>query len=251
MALMEEFRKQGDFLFKYRSFFPLPLFLFGFGIHLYSQYTSDGEIIPEYFFAISFAVSFLGLIVRSLVIGYVPKNTSGRNTKTQIANVLNTKGMYSIVRHPLYVGNFLMWLGIAMLTANVWFILFFLLFYWLYYERIMYAEEAFLRDKFGQDYLNWADTVPSFIPKLSQWQKPDDFFSLKNVLRREYTGLFFMVIIFAFFHYAHAVIQAQMSFIPQTLASYIWIGAFAFIVIFYFTIRFLHKKTSVLKVEGR
>ncbi|MDD2279699.1 MAG: isoprenylcysteine carboxylmethyltransferase family protein [Bacteroidales bacterium] len=251
MALMEDFRKQGNFLFKYRSYFPIPLFIFGFGVHLYSQYTTNGEIVPEYFFAICFGVSFLGLIARSLVIGFVPKNTSGRNTKEQIAKVLNTKGAYSIVRHPLYVGNFLMWLGIALLTANGWFILFFILFYWLYYERIMYAEEAFLRDKFGQDYLDWANSVPSFIPKFSQWEKPDDFFSFKNVLRREYTGLFFMVIIFFVFHYAHVVIKQGMNFMPNSIAAYIWLGAFAFVIVFYFTIRFLHKKTKVLSVEGR
>ena len=34
------------------------------------------------------------------------KNTSGRNTHDQVADSLNTSGIYSIVRHPLYVGNF-------------------------------------------------------------------------------------------------------------------------------------------------
>ncbi|WP_317038972.1 hypothetical protein ACF3NR_05840 [Vaginella massiliensis] len=52
--------------------------------------------------------------------------------------------MYSMVRQPLYLSNFLMWIAPAMLTGNFWFIVAFCLFYWVYYERFMYAEEQFL-----------------------------------------------------------------------------------------------------------
>ena len=73
-------------------------------------------------------------------------NTSGRNTSEgQVADTINQTGMYSMVRHPLYVGNFIMWLGIALFTASIWFVLLFIAVYWLYYERIMYAEEQFMR----------------------------------------------------------------------------------------------------------
>jgi len=43
------------------------------------------------------AISLLGLGVRIVTVGYVPKGTSGRNTRGQKANVLNTTGMYSLV----------------------------------------------------------------------------------------------------------------------------------------------------------
>ena len=33
--------------------------------------------------------------------------------------------------------------------------------FWIYYERIMFAEEAFLRQKFGETYRRWAATTPS------------------------------------------------------------------------------------------
>lgn len=58
------------------------------------------------------AVSLFGLLIRAVTIGFTPKGTSGRNTKEgQVAEVLNTKGIYSVVRHPLYLGNYFMWLG--------------------------------------------------------------------------------------------------------------------------------------------
>jgi len=57
-----------------------------------------------------------------------------------------------------------MWLAIAMLTGNFWFVLVFSLVFWMYYERIIYAEEAFLRNNYGDVYLNWASKTPIFIP---------------------------------------------------------------------------------------
>jgi protein-S-isoprenylcysteine O-methyltransferase Ste14 len=104
-------------------------------------------------------------------IGHTPKNTSGRNTKGQIAEELSTTGVYSICRHPLYAGNFLMWLGIAMMTESVAFIVMFCLAFWLYYERIMIAEEQFLRKFFSMAYLIWAEKTPAFIPNLKDWKK--------------------------------------------------------------------------------
>ncbi|MGC9453013.1 MAG: methyltransferase family protein, partial [Oceanipulchritudo sp.] len=49
--------------------------------------------------------------------------TSGRNTKQQVAYSLNTTGFYSVVRNPLYLGNFFMYLGIALFTHHWWLVL--------------------------------------------------------------------------------------------------------------------------------
>src|SRR5690606_25761265 len=131
-----------------------------------------------------------------------PKNTSGRNThEGQVADTLNTTGIYSIVRHPLYLGNFLMWLGPALLTENLWFIIVFILSYWVYYERIMFAEEQFLARKFGEVYTKWADSVPAFIPKFRPFSKPDFPFSIKKVLKKEKNGLFALFFIFMVFDF--------------------------------------------------
>ncbi|WP_154855665.1 methyltransferase family protein [Cyclobacterium xiamenense] len=102
-----------------------------------------------------------------------PENTSGKNTRVgQVADQLNTLGIYSTVRHPLYLGNFISWFAIALLTANYWFVCVFILIYWLYYERIAMAEKQFLRRKFGSKYLHWADAVPAFIPNILLFKKP-------------------------------------------------------------------------------
>src|SRR5215210_5590303 len=102
MALDDEFRKQGEWLFRWRSFLPLLLMPL-IGIALLQLDTDNFDRWGsgwDYFFL---GVSFLGLFVRALTIGFVPENTSGRNTREQIAEQINTTGTYSIVRHPLYV----------------------------------------------------------------------------------------------------------------------------------------------------
>jgi hypothetical protein len=43
-------------------------------------------------------------------------------------------------------------------------------FYALYYERIMLAEEAFLRDRFGEAFEKWAAQTPAFIPRFHGWK---------------------------------------------------------------------------------
>ena len=78
-----------------------------------------------------------------------------------------------------------MYLGLAMITGHLWFVISFVLLYWLYYERIMFAEEHFLRNKFGEQYLKWAASVPAFVPKLGNMASPNLSFSWKKVLKKE------------------------------------------------------------------
>jgi protein-S-isoprenylcysteine O-methyltransferase Ste14 len=103
-----------------------------------------------------------------------------------------------MVRHPLYLGNYLMWSGIVIFTCNIWFFLIMSLAYWLYYERIMFAEERFLERKYGEEYLNWSLTVPAFIPSLKNPTRSQVPFSFRSVLRREYSGILATVAGFAF-----------------------------------------------------
>jgi hypothetical protein len=143
-------------------------------------------------------VSFLGQYIRAVAIGTSNKNTSGRNTKEQVAEALNTKGIYSTVRHPLYLGNYFMWIGIVVYTFNIWLILLVSLMFWLYYERIMFAEERFLERKFGQSYVDWSMKVPAFWPGFKNYEKTSIPFSMKTIMRREYSGVTATILGFVF-----------------------------------------------------
>ncbi|MFA5322469.1 MAG: isoprenylcysteine carboxylmethyltransferase family protein [Smithella sp.] len=133
-----------------------------------------------------------------LTVGFVPEGTSGRNTKNQVAKELNTTGMYSVVRNPLYLGNFIIWLGLSMFVRIWWLSLIIILIFWLYYERIIFAEEEFLRSKFGSSYMKWAEKTPAFIPKFNQWRNPIYPFSWRTALKGEYSGFFAIIVTFTF-----------------------------------------------------
>ena len=200
MALIHSFESSGNTLFRYRGQIPVILFITAIPVVYFTNYAwfvrSEWAHIALLLF--SAVVSFLGLVIRSIAIGTSNKNTSGRNTKEQVADALNTKGIYSTMRHPLYVGNYFMWIGIVIYTMNLWFFLLVSLAFWLYYERIMFAEERFLERKFGQDYLDWSLKVPAFIPSWKNYEKTEIPFSIKTIMRREYSGVTATILGFLF-----------------------------------------------------
>jgi protein-S-isoprenylcysteine O-methyltransferase Ste14 len=204
MALQEEWEQQGLWLFKYRGFLPLIILLIGLVVYLRMKLTPGAFFLDRtpyeiYYETGCLIVGLIGFGIRVYTVGYTPKNTSGRNTTEQVADSLNTTGIYSMVRHPLYLGNFFMWLGPVLLTGNLWFTVAFVLFYWIYYERIMFAEEQFLRKKFGDTYLRWSVHTPAFLPAFGRYTKSHLTFSWKKVIKQEKNGLAALFLIFASF----------------------------------------------------
>lgn len=154
--------------------------------------------------------------------------------------------MYALVRHPLYLGNYLMWLGPALFPRSWSVAAIVTLVFWLYYERIMLAEEEFLRRRFGEAYERWAAVTPAFIPALRRWQPPALPFSLRNVLRREYSGVFGVVATFT----ALEVLSDLFATGRLTLDR-LWAGLFGAALVLYLVLRTLKRSTTLLNVEGR
>ncbi|MDD4227651.1 MAG: isoprenylcysteine carboxylmethyltransferase family protein [Mariniphaga sp.] len=251
MALQEEMELQGNWLFKYRSYLPLSVFIIGTVLYLRTEIYPVTFFLEEtpyeiYYEMFALGISLFGLFIRVYTVGHTPKNTSGRNTKSgQIADTLNTSGIYSVVRHPLYLGNFFMWLGIAMLSGHAWFIIIFVLMFWIYYERIMYSEEQFLRKKFGEPYLEWSKDVPAFIPKFGNFKKPALPFSWKKVLKNERTGLFELFLVFCLYDVTGELIGKANNF------NYFLIVMTLLTGVGYFVLRYLSKKTDILNEKNR
>lgn len=246
MGLQRELTEAGSWLFRWRSFLPLSMVVLAVLSMLPDVLPAHHQPSAQVLLAGAMGISFLGLIIRVLTIGFTPAKTSGRNTREQIADVLNTSGIYSTVRHPLYLGNFLIGLGLACMTLKPWFPFTYALAFWLYYERIMMAEEAFLRGKFEREFNAWARVTPAFIPSFKNFRKPALPFSLRNVLRREYS----------------AVLQiAAVGFLLKFLGDWFdsgkmifslpWFTVLAASALMWLVLRSLKRNTSLLHVEGR
>ncbi|NND77927.1 MAG: DUF1295 domain-containing protein [Flavobacteriales bacterium] len=242
MALYEEFKSQGNILFKYRGLIPVFLLVPGVLVFVYqNSYSVTPEVMFErWYWLTCFGVGLLGLLIRSIAIGYAARNTSGRNTEDQKATEVNRTGLYSMVRHPLYLGNYFMWLSIAMLTAHLGFCIIFTLLYWLYYERIMFAEEEFLRNKFGEIYTDWSNGVPAFVPSFSNYTTSTEDFKLKDVLNRERNGLLALMLIFYAFR-AMRIFLTNGEFMPELD---IWTISLIIVIIIFIILKVLKKTTS-------
>lgn len=250
MALQEEFEKQGVWLFRYRSTLPLIILFIGAILYLRTKIYPETFFLEEtpyeiYYEFFCLLISLFGLGIRIYTVGHTPKNTSGRNTQGQVAETLNTTGIYSIVRHPLYLGNFFMWMGPALLTGHFWFVIVFCFFYWIYYERIMFAEEQFLRRKFGNIYTDWAQNVPAFIPNFKNFVKPNLAFSWKKVLKKEKNGLAATFIIFTVFNISGKLIQNETNY------NYFIIIPCILTLLMYLILKYLKKQTTLLNETGR
>jgi protein-S-isoprenylcysteine O-methyltransferase Ste14 len=247
MALIHSFEKSGNWLFKHRGELPVVLFLIAVPV---VYFTDISWLDSQYQLIITWIAIFLsafGFVIRAISIGTTPKGTSGRNTKEgQVAESLNTTGIYSLMRHPLYVGNYFMWIGIVLYTFNFSFVVLISLAFWLYYERIMFAEERFLEKKFGQSYLDWSITTPAFIPCLKNYQQNQIPFSIKSVLRREYSGMLATVLGFAFIDVLRFYFSTG-SFSLHSNSIYT-LGVAILIALI---LRSLKHYTKLLKEEGR
>jgi len=246
MALIHSFEKSGNWLFRYRGQLPIVLFLIAIPVIWRS---SAKGYNADVLFVINIAaiiISFAGLVVRAIAIGTTPKGTSGRNTKGQVAESLNTTGIYSCLRHPLYLGNYLMWTGIVIFTYSPAFVIIISLAFWLYYERIMFAEERFLEKKFGDVYMKWSVGVPAFIPSFRNYLHGEVPFSFKSALRREYSGVLATVFGFAFVDNLRVLFQRE-TFEPGRLSNYLLVLASVLILV----LRSLKHHTALLNEEGR
>lgn len=246
MLLLEEFIKTGNWLFRWRSYLPLVMLaivLLGFWSFAYPVGSHSYDLAWE---MACLAVSLFGMSIRCYTIGHAPKGTSGRNTKRQVADTLNTTGMYSITRNPLYFGNFFMALGISMLPRLWWCSLIYVLAFWLYYERIIMAEESYLTGKFGKEYEDYAARTPAFLPNLKLWQPASLPISIRSVLRSEYSGLFGVITAFTVLELIGTYVAEGRVFFDPVWG---WVFLVGFLV--YITLRTLKKKTRLLHVEGR
>jgi protein-S-isoprenylcysteine O-methyltransferase Ste14 len=240
MALREEFEAAGNWLFRRRGYLPLllfPMLLFA---------ATMPEHLGRSWEALCGVLALTGLTLRVATVGFVPKDTSQRNTGRPQAETLNTTGLYSVVRHPLYVGNYLMWLGVALFPGAWWPPVIVSLVFWLYYERIMFAEEEFLRRRFGEDYTAWAAGTPAFLPRLRSWRSPDARFSLLTVLRREHSSLLALIASLTLLEVVsdHAA-TGRLALDP------IWGTALAATLALCLGIRTLKHRTRLLHVDDR
>jgi protein-S-isoprenylcysteine O-methyltransferase Ste14 len=149
----------GNFLFRHRNaLFPIAFMLvFLPGPRLFSD-----EIAAT---ALGLAIAMTGELTRIVTIGLRYIVRGGRNRQVY-AQELIVEGIYLHCRNPMYVGNLLILLGVAV-ASNTWTCLLLAVpAFVLAYVAIVAAEEAYLRDRFGAQFEAYVRQVPRWTIRL-------------------------------------------------------------------------------------
>jgi protein-S-isoprenylcysteine O-methyltransferase Ste14 len=95
------------------------------------------------------------------------KETTLKVAETHRPKIVVTTGVYSMVRHPQYLGGLLAHLGISILLSALYSMLLTPIIIALVYLISRKEEKEILRE-FGKEYEDYRDKVPMLIPKLKR-----------------------------------------------------------------------------------
>ncbi len=120
-------------------------------------------------FRIGVPVVLFGLFIRLWANGYVGHqkvNYTGTSSAEAKIGRLITAGPYAHVRHPLYVGTFVIALGIGMIVGHPLVIILGAVALVIIYRRKMEEEERTLLDECGEAFTLYKKSVASWMPSL-------------------------------------------------------------------------------------
>ncbi len=226
--------KIGNFFFRTRNYlFPI------FYLFLFLPFIRISENYNTVFF-IGLAIAIIGQLVRMATIGLVYIVRGGKNRRI-FADGLVTDGFFSHCRNPMYVGNILLIIGMSVLSNSLFAVLAMIPLFLFIYQAIVRAEEAYLRNSYGEGFDAYCAKVNRWIPKFKGIGKTfsENSFNLKKVAYKEYnTTYLWMLGAILLLAYNTNWLKTKLNFENE---GFYFFMATAVLTILYFTIRFLKK----------
>lgn len=227
----------GNFFFHYRNFL--------FPVFYISLFIPSPPVFADYRLSVmlGIVVALSGQGLRALTIGLAYIVRGGKNRRVY-AEDLVTEGIFAHCRNPLYVGNILMLLGMGLIANSLYYVLIMFPLFVFIYQAIVMAEENFLRNKFGEAYVQYTRDVNRWFPNLKGLGRTlkGMEFKWKRVLLKEYNTTFYWLIGAALLiSIKTGAIESMTSFMPVLLAI-------IFVFLIYLYVKFL-KKTKRLTTD--
>lgn len=150
-----------EIFFKFRSYTPIPLIIAAL---LLAKTTWVSYLL-------GLATASIGEILRIWAVRYAGGAT--RTTGRVGGDELVTNGPFAHVRNPLYLGNFILSLGLLIMAWPwmPWLLLIYFAVFAFQYGCIISLEEEYLRNNFGKVYQDYLKSVPRFMPKFRGYAK--------------------------------------------------------------------------------
>jgi protein-S-isoprenylcysteine O-methyltransferase Ste14 len=117
------------------------------------------------FFAIGMVLVVIGFIIRIYSILTLNQYFTYSVAKVENHKIIST-GLYKFIRHPGYLGQFIIFMGISISISNWLSILLMMIPVTLGYLYRIKVEEKFMTDQFGEDYKHYQDRTKRIIPLL-------------------------------------------------------------------------------------
>ena len=117
------------------------------------------------FFVIGSVLAVTGLIIRLTSILQLKQQFTYTVTRIENHELIET-GLYKIIRHPGYLGQLIIFLGISTCLSNWLSILLMIIPVFLGYLNRMNIEEKFMVENMGQKYLDYQKRTKRLIPKV-------------------------------------------------------------------------------------
>jgi protein-S-isoprenylcysteine O-methyltransferase Ste14 len=220
----------GKFLFKYRSFTPLPLILLTLIIFK--------PLSPAPFFSIAgLLLALIGETIRIICVGCSGSGTSGRESFLK-ADSLNTSGLYSLARNPLYWGNIFIFSGLLIAFAQPLALAGFIFFLVGQYQFIIRIEETFLRERYGSGYHEYCRQVRRWLPRFRNFSLPEKPFDCKKVFFKENDSVFNLLFI-----YLLILAYKEYLFSGKIRHAKFWLAGAVVLILFYAFLKILKKTT--------
>ena len=165
------------------------------------------------------ALALLGLAIRlwaNAYVGRVKVNaTQGREGEAKIGRLV-TSGPYAYVRHPLYLGSFLIGAGFCIIAGNVWLAGVGLVAFLTIYRRKMADEEALMRAELGAPYLLYQGAVPRWLPTGRRYAVRNNAWDWRGILAsKEWKTVLWVLALFGVFYLREEIFQETGFFGPE------------------------------------
>jgi protein-S-isoprenylcysteine O-methyltransferase Ste14 len=115
------------------------------------------------FFAIGMALVVIGFIIRMYSILTLNQYFTYSVAKVENHKIIST-GLYKFIRHPGYLGQLIIFMGISISISNWISILLMMIPVTLGYLYRIRVEEKFMADQFGEGYQHYQDRTRRIIP---------------------------------------------------------------------------------------
>ena len=120
------------------------------------------------------AMAIVGQVFRIYAAGFIFKNKQ-----------LASNGPYALVRHPLYLGNFLILIGFTLACANLYVVAVVGLFFLIWYPAAIAYEDSKLERIFEDEWRAWSKNIRAIIPGRFRWAdlKADGWDTYQSLIR--------------------------------------------------------------------